>query len=725
MPPSPYASVYDTAPKKPADAEHAEDAHAASDINNDHTVAVRRLPKEWGSISVREFNIPMHKWRDVVTARVGVRGNLARGRSWHGLKSKGFQMDRDESSDEDMAGDGISAEHDRDRRAIYVARELARHHFPKTWIQYRKRILAHKFYDYHHSGAFSNSRSSHSSKDSGPEPAVDAIHVQPWTDDEMQKFTKKTCATLWNMVNRRLLGRAKLIDPADEKEYKKVERMNHNGWFFSDVVSYMPPLRKIVSIACGAGHVCAITSRMNGSQLYTWGHNGHGQLGWGYKTIRDPHVTLTTSVSYAGTPHRVHFFAVPENKLLSLQRANHEWRDRHRTDKELVTDGTQDCDVADGSVHRKTVVERICRVSSVCCGPSYTVCAGIGSGDGVTSVFSWGQVSRLSFDANRVFLKERKMGRQAKRNDSADQARPWHTKHGQGGTPHDLERVPPQEVIRLIPAPVEGLNAQRIARRRNRDPSRVAKAILFFPLPCYTYMRNEWKRWRLDHANEVEQFNAKSSRRFKAESRFAAYASKFLRMGVRPVPCLQSKERAVFVSRAQQLRTFGESNERVAAMTSGLITDISQLCNLNTSAWKKNSVSETNVDSWVRGYIDSCRIAQALAKAASLSPLSDGSADTASTVIGSELKRLCSVPLTFFDAAADTHNGDSTSTEKAVPGALSGQGRPTGQAAGAASSSADGRPRALFINGGKGGYTIPSDAGWTEINGRQAVCEKK
>ncbi len=731
VPPSPYSSAYDMIQTK--------DASDASDTRSDgHTNTVKKLPKEWATVSVREVKIPMHKWRDVVTARVGVGGDLAKGKSWHGLKAKGFHTDEGKSSDEDMAGDSVSAEQDRTRLAIAAARELARHHFPKSWTRYRKRLLAYKLLHHGHGGVSSNSRlansassrltqmssrsRSRSSKDNSAELTLDTIHVRPWSDDEMTHFTKHTCATLWSMVNRRLLGRAQRTDPADEKQSQLIEQINHNGWFFADIVSYMPPLRKIVGIACGAGHVCAQTSRMNGSQLYTWGHNGHGQLGWGYKTARNPKGALTTSAIYAAMPHRVQFFSVPEDNLLSHQRANHEWSDRHRTDEGVFNARPHDGYTSNSSVHRESVVERICRVTSVCCGPSYTVCAGICARDGVTSVFSWGQVSRLSFDANRAFLNEHKKGRKVKRaapeNDIASLLGPWQAKHCRGGVPHDLERVPPQEVLRLIPAPIEGLNAQRFARCRNRDPSRVAKALLFFPLPCYMYVRNEWKRWRLDHADEVEQFHAKSSHRFKAESRFEVFASIFLRMGVRPVPCLESKERAVFMSRAKQLHTFGVSNERNAAMTRGLIADMCQLCRLNTSAWNKGSALDINVDPWVRGYIDSFSTSQALARDASTSPVLGGGAGTARTGIGSELKRLCTVPLAYFDAAAETHNGTS---------ALAGESeqKPSGQAAETASKSADDGAWTLFLDGGKGGYTIPSDAGWTEIIARRAVCEKK
>jgi len=354
----------------------------------------------------------------------------------------------------------------------------------------------------------------------------------------MERYNQRAETMLWAFINRTLHGRARKIHQGQIVESKVNLFEPGSGWFFSKTLLFTHAFQKIQQIACGKDHFCAITSKMDGACLYTWGNNKHGQLG-----------RLIGKASSDMHPGLVEFVAVEEALL--------DDNDDQQLEKGVF-----------GAAARVDSELRLMKVTNVCCGPEYTVCVGIGIHDGVSSVFSWGEIHTKP---RRVpsHVKFRTIGENPYVSNLA------------GGVPHDCGRALPQEVLRLRPHRKLSSSILAALKFKSRVGNQrfMSTPLLFFPLRMSIFYKSEWKRWLFNNRAEVKTQAQKS--KFSAWHR--AIEGRYKRLSSRAIPILENRERAVFQRSLKDLREFGESCDRAAVMKQKLIDDVSDVLQIPNS----------------------------------------------------------------------------------------------------------------------------------------------
>ena len=376
----------------------------------------------------------------------------------------------------------------------------------------------------------------------------------------MDRYANRVETLLWGFSNRGLFGRARrthrgVLLPSVTRVFEP-----GSGWFFSKSLSFGRAFQKIQHISCGNAHFCAITSKMDGAQLYTWGSNKYGQLG-----------RLTGKSSLDVLPGIVHFLTVDEHLL--------EDEDEQQLEKGHY-----------GAVNRVDSEFRLMSVTHVSCGPEYTVCAGIGNHDGVTSMFSWG----------KTHVKPRRVSNHVKFRTVGENP---YVSHLASGIPHDIGKALPQEVLRLRPH--RKLSSSIVAalkfKTRVSDSSFISSPLLFFPLRMSQFCKSEWKRWMFSNREAVKTEIKKS----EFSSFHRAVEGRFKRLSSRSIPVLENREKALHHKFSQDLRKFGESCDRTAIMKQRLINDASSILRIPCS----NSELESfiNVDDVILSFVQNAR----------------------------------------------------------------------------------------------------------------------
>ena len=380
------------------------------------------------------------------------------------------------------------------------------------------------------------------SVNANPNPSVPIVPMRPvkytnyaqeqdWLDN-MESYIATVERLLWSYTNRELHGRARKTNSCGNivpppKHFLKPG----SGWFFAKTLSFHKQHQKIEFIACGAEHFCAVTSKSDGSQLYTWGNNKHGQLG------RD-----IGKANHDVNPGIVEFLAVDESMLENNTKT---------TTKEKY-----------GGCFEEDLELRPMYVTHISCGPEYTVCSGLGSHDGVASVFSWGKTHTR---ARRV------LGHIKFRTVDENQ----YVSNLACGVPHDASKELPQEVIRFRPHHTLSsamISALKI-KTRGSNCNTMSMPLLFFPLRLSQFYKSEWKRWMFDHRPAVKKEIVKS----KYSAWHRAVEGRFKRLSNRAIPVLEQKEKVLFESFATDLQKFGESCDRAAVMKQRVIKDVSEI----------------------------------------------------------------------------------------------------------------------------------------------------
>lgn len=380
---------------------------------------------------------------------------------------------------------------------------------------------------------------------------------------------------------------------------QRIEKQKTRGWFFSEELAYASPIQKVDHISCGASHYCAISAKHLGARLFTWGSNEFGQLGRSTgKRKSDARPDIVTFTSTAGSPKDDRWQPLPKGG-----------RDVIKSIGYLIDSNAMS--------------ERTVRVTSICCGPNFTVCSAIGEYDGQTSIYSWGwapnrKVSRQNSFTSKMKLSGLSSQQGKKFNSKLESMTSPKLLKIKNGIPHDFSSSPPQEILRFRPMLYadfsvsdhvgyftgEGLNSQR-AQTFSHKKGFFRKALNFFPLKLDGFVRLEWKRWKFCNKESLSSVKSKLFR----DNESVHNRRKMI--GRRQFPILCEKKMQNILTFSNRIKNFGKSCDRAASMKQDLLRDCAFTAEGQSSSAfslfsskRENHVIDIDIEPFIKSFID-------------------------------------------------------------------------------------------------------------------------